>query len=272
MDPFQDAHALVTGGSSGIGLATVDRLTARGARVSVIALDDADLATLAAAPPNGATLHLEAADVSDRPRLEAAVAACVAAQGPVDLLVTSAGITRPGYFEDLPAHEFDRQMAVDYFGTLYAIRAVVPSMIERRRGTIAAISSTAGLLGVFGYSAYGPAKYAVRGLCEVIRIELKPHGIHVACVYPSDVDTPQLAAEEPLKPPELRAVSGTIRPIPPGQVADAIIRGIERRRPVIYTEAKTRLVARIAGSAPGFTRFYMDLVVDRARRRRLRRG
>ncbi len=272
MEPFKDAHALVTGGSSGIGLATVRLLVKRGARVSVIALDDADLATLAAAPPAPTGIHLEAADVADRPALESAVAACTDAQGPVDLLVTSAGITRPGYFEELSDREFERQMAVDYFGTLYAIRSVVPSMIKRHRGTIAAISSTAGILGVFGYSAYGPAKYAVRGLCEIIRVELKPHGIHVACVYPSDVDTPQLAFEEPLKPPELRAVSGTIKPIPPQQVARAIVRGIERKKPVIYAEAKTRLVARIAGSAPGFTRFYMDLVVGRARRRRLRGG
>ncbi len=270
MNPFRDVHALVTGGSSGIGLATLRLLAARGSRVSVIALDDADLATLAAAPLPAAGLHLEAADVADRPALEAAVAACARAQGPVDLLITSAGITRPGYFEELPSHEFERQMAVDYFGTLYAIRAVVPSMIERRRGIIAAISSTAGILGVFGYSAYGPAKYAVRGLCEIIRVELKPHRIHVACVYPSDVDTPQLAFEEPLKPPELRAVSGTIKPIPPQKVAAAIIRGIEKRRPVIYAETKTRLVARIAGTAPGFTRLYMDVVVGRARRRRLR--
>ena len=70
----------------------------------------------------------------------------------------------------------------------------------------------------------------------MLRIELKPHGIHVACIYPSDVDTPQLAGEEPYKPVELHRVAGTIKPIPPEQVADAILRGIARRRPVIYAE------------------------------------
>ena len=74
MDPFRDRHALVTGGSSGIGLATVRRLAARGARISVIALEDSYMAALRADPPPLASLHLEAADVSRREEAEAAIA------------------------------------------------------------------------------------------------------------------------------------------------------------------------------------------------------
>lgn len=264
---LKDQHVIVTGGSSGIGLATVRRLVSAGARVSVIALEDEYLAALRDHPIEGGyPVHLEAADVADRPALESAVERSVSTHGPCDVLITCAGIVHPGYFADLPIEEFEREMEVDYFGTLYAIKAVVGSMIERRAGSIVCISSTAGLLGVFGYSAYGPAKFAVRGLCDIIRYELKPHGIHVACVFPSDVDTPQLAYEDPLKPPELRAVSGTIKPIPPDQVAQAIVKGIKRRRPIIYAEAKTRAVARLVGTAPGFTRFYLNRVVGKAAR------
>jgi len=266
MDPFRDRHALVTGGSSGIGLATVRRLAAQGARVSVIALEDSYLAALRADPPPLASLHLEAADVSRREEAEAAVARCVAAHGPCDILLTSAGIARPGYFHEIPPEVFTRHMEVNYFGTLWCIRAVVPSMMARRRGTIAAISSTAGLISVFGYTAYGPSKYAVRGLCDVLRIELKPHGIYVACIYPSDVDTPQLAGEEPFKPAETHRVSGTVHPIPPEQVADAILRGIRRRSPVIFTDQKTRALARVSGAMPGFTRVYMNTSTRLARR------
>ena len=266
MDPFRDKHALVTGGSSGIGLATVRRLAARGARVSVIALEDSYMAALRADPPPLASLPLEAADVSRREEVEAAIARCVSAHGPCDLLLTSAGIARPGYFHEIPIEVFERHMEVNYFGTLYSIRAVVPSMMARRRGTIAAISSTAGMISVFGYTAYGPSKYAVRGLCDVLRIELKPHGIHVACIFPSDVDTPQLAGEEPYKPAELHRISGTIKPIPPEQVADAILRGIRRQSPVIFTDAKTRMLAKVAGAAPGFTRLYMNTSTRLARR------
>lgn len=267
---LRDAHVVVTGGSSGIGLATVRRFLDAGSKVSVIALDDADLRTLAANPPGGRhPLHLEPADVADRPLLEAAIGRAVAANGPCHVLVTSAGIVMPGYFEQLDIGHFEREMQVNYFGTLYAIRAVVPVMIARRRGAIIAISSSAGLLGVFGYSAYGPTKYAVRGLCDVVRNELKPHGIHVACVFPSDVDTPQLAFEDPFKPDELRAVSGKVRPVSPERVAATILRGLRRRSAVIYPETKTRLIARISSVAPGITRRYLDGVVRRARKKRL---
>ena len=270
---LRDRHVVVTGGSSGIGLATVRRLVASGARVSVIALDDEYLDALREHPVEGGyPVHLEAADVADRPRLETALEQCVSIHGPCEVLITCAGIVHPGYFSDLVIEEFEREMAVDYFGTLYAIKAVVGSMVARGEGTIVCISSTAGLLGVFGYSAYGPAKFAVRGLCDIIRYELKPHGVHVACVFPSDVDTPQLAYEEPLKPPELRAVSGTIKPIPPDRVAQAIVRGIKWRRPVVYADPKTRVVARLAGTAPGFTRFYLNRVVARAARAKDRRS
>ena len=270
---FRDRHAIVTGGSSGIGLAIVRRLVEEGARVSVIALDDGYMAALAVGPPEGRhPVHLVAADVADRNQVQAAIAGCVETHGPGDILITSAGIVRPGYFEDLPIEEFEREMGVNYFGTLYAIKAVVPAMIERQRGSIVCISSSAGVLGVFGYSAYGPTKYAVRGLCDIIRNELRPHHIGVTCVFPSDVDTPQLAGEEPLKPDELRAVSGTVKPIPPEQVAAVVLKGIKRRKAVIYPELQTRAVARISGTAPGFTRFYLNRVVARARKQRLEGG
>ena len=217
-------HALVTGGSSGIGLALVHRLARRGDVVSVLALDNADLAALREAPPTP-TVRAWGVDVADSAAVAEAVSAAVDAQGPVDLLITCAGIVTPGRFWELPEHEFARHMQVNYFGTVWPVRAVVPGMIERGSGTIVMISSFAGLLGVYGYGAYSPSKFAVRGLAEVLRMELKPHGIHVAAVYPSDVDTPMLAAENPLKPPETVAVSGNARTQSPRRSSTRSSRG-----------------------------------------------
>ncbi len=256
---WHTSHAVVTGGSSGIGLATVRRLVTLGTKVSVIALGDEDLDRLATTPPPGPhTVFTAAADVGDPVAVAGAMADCIERHGPCDVLITSAGVARPGHFLEMAADEFDRQMRVNYFGTLHAVREVAPSMIERRRGSIVGVSSAAGLLGVFGYSAYGPTKYAVRGLCEVLRTELRPHRIHVGCAYPTDVDTPQLAGEEPFKPAETAAISGSIVPIAPEVVAAAIIRGIERRRTHIYTDRQTAVLARLVRFVPGLTQRWMD--------------
>lgn len=266
---LQGRHVVVTGGSSGIGLAFVMRAVAMGARVSLLALDDADLARLRTDPWTGQHgVFAAVADVTDRHQVTRGVEGAVARHGPCDVLVTSAGIVRPGYFQDLPDSEFERHMAVNYFGTLWAIRAVVPAMIERSSGSIVAISSFAGLVGVFGMGAYVPSKYAVRGLCETLRLELKAYGIHVACVFPTDVDTPMLAAEQPLHPPEQDAMQGKVKPMPPEAVVDAILDGIAHRKSRIYPGRSNGLLARVAQTAPELTARIFDRAIANARQRR----
>ncbi len=256
-------HAIVTGGSSGIGLALVRRLAGQGERVSVLALDNEDLAGLAAEPPTP-SVRTAAVDVADREAVHAAVAASEGAQGPCDLLVTCAGIVTPGRFWELPDEEFTRHMDVNYFGTLWPTRAVVPGMINRRSGAIVMISSFAGVLGVYGYGAYSPSKFAVRGLAETLRMELKPYGVHVAGVYPSDVDTPMLAAENELKPPETVAVSGTARMQSTDQVVDSILRGLRKRQATILCDRSSAMLATLAGTAPWAARLITDRSVARA--------
>jgi 3-dehydrosphinganine reductase len=262
-------HAVVTGGSSGIGLATALALGRRGARLTLMArrpeLLDAAVDQLTA---EGVDAARHAVDVSDRSAVGVAMAAATDAHGPVDILVCSAGQARPGYFEHLDDEIFRQMIEVDYFGTLWPIRAVVPSMIERRTGSIIGISSAAGIIGVFGYTAYGPAKFAVRGLLEALRGEMAPHGIHVGCCFPPDVDTPQLAYENQFKPDETRAISGNIKPISADQVANCIVDGIDQRRFALIPDRATRLLAVGAGLAPGVITRVTDRSVTKARARR----
>ena len=259
---YRGVHVIVTGGSSGIGRALVARLVRRGCEVSILALDDADLHDVAAEyadSPGSVTTY--AVDVGEETQVRVAIADAVTLHGPCDLLVTSAGISRPGRFLEMPDGEFERHMRVNYFGTLYAIRAVTPSMMERRSGRIVAISSAAGLLGVFGYSAYGSTKYAVRGLCDVLRTELKPHGVYVGCVFPTDVDTPQFAGEQEFLPDETKAISGSVKPVSADKVASAILRGIDKRRANIFTDPTTTMLDRLVRVAPGLTQRWLDAKV-----------
>ncbi|WP_222598133.1 SDR family oxidoreductase [Lentzea tibetensis] len=236
-------HAIITGGSSGIGLATARLLSARGATVSLLARGAARLE--AAAQEIGA--HSRAVDVSDEAALTTALQELEGLGGPCDVLISCAGLARPGRFLELEPAVFREMIEVDYFGTLYAIRAVAPGMVERGRGSIVAVSSAAGLLGIYGYSAYGPAKFAVRGLMESLRAELTPHGVHVGVVFPPDVDTPQLADENRFKPAETFAISGTIKPLSPEAVAASIVLGIDKRRFLICPDTGTKLLARLGG-------------------------
>jgi 3-dehydrosphinganine reductase len=259
-ESFAGKHAVITGGSSGIGLALVRLLVAANARVSALALDDADLDRLAAEELPGVVPV--PVDVTDREAVVEAVSRAGASHGPPYLLVTCAGVVRPGYFTELPAEEFEREMQVNYFGTLWAARAVVPSMVERGSGTIMSMSSFAGLTGVFGYTAYCPSKFAVRGLCESLRIELRPKGIHVGCIFPGDADTPMLAAEVPQKPPEAQA-SGMLPVLSAEDVAHAILRGAERRKARVFPGRRTSALARVAMAMPGLAGALNDRDVAR---------
>jgi 3-dehydrosphinganine reductase len=262
-----DAHAIVTGGSSGIGRAVAERLAARGARVSLIARRP-DVLDEVAGELRGAGHQVETAavDVADRDAVTDAIERLTTALGPCDVLVTSAGMVEPGYFRSLSDDVFRQTMDVDYFGTLWPIRAVVASMVERRTGSIVGVSSGAGLVGVFGYSAYSPAKFAVRGLLEVLRCELAPYGVHVGCACPPDTDTPQLAYETRIKPPETAAISGAIKPLSAQRVAASIVRGIERERFLITADAQTKILARLAGLAPGLLHGMFDRTVRKTQR------
>ena len=263
MTKLAGSHVLITGGSSGIGLATAVLAARSGARVSLVARDARRLE--AAAAEVGPGTVSAAADVTDPAAVVAAVAAATEQHGSVDVLITSAGGAHPGYFAELDDDVFRTQMDVDYFGTLHALRAVVPTMTARGRGHLVLVSSTAGLIGVFGYSAYAPAKYAVRGLAETLRPELGPAGITVSCVYPPDTRTPGFDAENALKPPETVAISEAIKPRDAEHVAKAIVKGIEKDRLVITADVQTAALARAAGLLGPYVRHTMDKTIRKVR-------
>ena len=219
--------AIVSGGSSGIGLAVARRLLTLGHRVILLARDPVRLeaARLALDPAESGSIETYPVDVADAEACRAAVEAVLMRWSRIDWLVTSAGQVEPALFLDAEAAEFERLMAVNYFGTLNLVRPVARDMASKGGGRITLVSSAAAFAGVAGYAAYGASKFAVRGLAETLHVELAPLGISVGLAMPPDTDTPQLAGEALKRPEATRRISAGGGVLSADQVAKAIIKG-----------------------------------------------
>jgi 3-dehydrosphinganine reductase len=265
-------HAVISGGSSGIGLALARRLAASGWDLTLLARDEGRLAAargaLVGREGAGSSVRCAPVDVTDSEATLRAVADAIAVLGPPALVVASAGIVVPGTFDALPLDAFRRTMEVNYFGTLHLVRAALPAMRRAEGGgRIVMIASGAALLGVYGYTSYAPAKFAVRGLAETLRSELAPEGIGVSVVYPPDTDTPQLRAELKLRPRATSLIAGAAKVLSADQVADAILRGIARKRFTIAPGLEMSALALLHSLAgPLLHRFWFDPLIARERR------
>lgn len=233
MTDWSDKHVVVTGGSSGIGLATAEAFAARGADITLIARDvDRLLAAQQAVAlrrmSTRATVSAVSGDISTLASCEAIVGKATAAgTRPIDVLVSCAGIIIPGYFEKMKPADYEACMD-SWRGCVYMARAAAPSMMKRGSGHIVNLSSVAGFMGIFGYTAYSSAKYAIMGYSEALRSELHPYGVKVSVVCPPDTDTPGLAFEKSLRPAETDKVAGNIAAVAPSVIAEAVVRGVER--------------------------------------------
>ena len=180
------ATALVTGGSSGIGFAIAKALADAGARVAITGRDEDKLAR-AAATIGG---HSIRADVSREADVHRTMADVVAAFGHLDILVNNAGI---GVFKALVAQDlesFEQVFATNVTGPMLMGREAAKHFITRKRGNIVNIASTAGTRGAPNGTAYYASKFALRGMTECWRGELRPHNIRVFLINPSEVLTP----------------------------------------------------------------------------------
>ncbi|MER2536872.1 MAG: SDR family oxidoreductase [Rhizobiaceae bacterium] len=228
--------AFITGGSSGIGLALAGQLAASGHDLALIARDPARLETAKAALLQrfrARRVEIFPADVGRREACGAAVGAALDAFGAPAFAIANAGVATPGRFLDQPVEDHEAQMATNYFGSLYFARALAPAMAAKGGGKLVFVSSGAAFFGIYGYSAYAPSKFALRGLAEVLRVELAPHGIGVTVAYPPDTDTPQLAAEALTKPPATKAITAGGGLFSAERVAAAILAGARRNRFVV---------------------------------------
>jgi len=181
----RSSHALVTGGARGIGREIAMALSAAGAAVTVFGRNRATLDDVVA---SGFAQFAVMADVTDQAAVSAAVAKAAARQ-PIDILVANAGAAESAPFGRSDAALFRRMWEANFLGVVHATQAVLPGMLERRRGRIVAIASTAGLRGYAYVSAYSAAKHAVIGLVRSLALETAKSGVTVNAVCPGFTET-----------------------------------------------------------------------------------
>jgi NAD(P)-dependent dehydrogenase (short-subunit alcohol dehydrogenase family) len=231
---------LVTGAGSGIGRETALLAARRGANLVVCDVNDTGLSEVEqSARSLGRGVLARKVDVSDRAQMREFADAVHAEAGPVDLLLNNAGVGLAARFLDTEPEDWDWIVSINVMGVVHGCHFFVPPMVERGRGGhVVNVSSMAGYHASPALAAYSATKFAVLGLSEALREELRPHGIGVTAICPGVINTPitrnaraRGAAEDP-KTRERVASLYERRNYGPDRVARNILKAVERNRSV----------------------------------------
>jgi NAD(P)-dependent dehydrogenase (short-subunit alcohol dehydrogenase family) len=228
--------ALVTGGARGIGFATARALAARGASVVIVDLEEASAERAAMQVGGSRTLGL-AGDVTDRAAMQRAVAVAVESFGGLDVVVANAGIaSRVATFRATSSETFERVLDVNLLGVCRTVDAALPEIV-RRGGHVVVVSSIYAFTNGAGAVPYAMSKAAVEQFGRALRLELVPHGASASVAYFGFIDTEMVHRAIDADPLANAMFDALPRPLhkrlAPSSAGEAIVRGIERRRPRI---------------------------------------
>lgn len=241
----------MTGASSGIGRATALALAREGAHVALAARNEATLQEVAQTiQALGQEALAVPTDVTHQAQVEQLVAQAIARWGHVDILVANAGQYVRRRVVELTATDLERSMAVNFYGAVYSVLAVLPHMLARGSGHLVLVSSLDAKKGLPFDAPYVAAKFALSGFGEVMRQELRDTGIHVTTVFPGRIDTPLI---DDLKVPRISPK------FPPEMVARAIMRGIHRRKTEVIVPGFYSLLVLANVLSPRLTDWFVQV-------------
>jgi NADP-dependent 3-hydroxy acid dehydrogenase YdfG len=244
-----DKTAIVTGGSSGIGRATALALAREGAHVALAARNEGALQEVAqAVRALGREALVVPTDVTQREQVEHLVAEVLACWERVDIFVANAGQYVRCCVPELTIAHVERAMAINFYGALYGVLAVMPHMLARKSGHLVLISSVDGKKGLPIDAPYVATKFALAGVGEVMRQELRDTGVHVTTVFPGRIDTPLLdGMRVPWISPKYSSE----------MVARAIVRGIRRHQPEVIVPAFYRWFVILGALSPRLSDWFV---------------
>jgi short-subunit dehydrogenase len=249
---YQGLRALVTGASSGIGRAFALRIAREGARVALVARRAEELEELAGEirAAGGEAIVLPC-DVADADQVSNTCTRAQDAWGGIDLLVNNAGYGHHRTFLEWKIEDMERMMRVNYFGSLYFTKALLPQMVQQQRGWIVFVASVAGKIAPPEESAYAATKFAMVGLAASLSLEVEDAGVHVLTVCPGVIRTP-FFDEEALSR-MAPAAKGSMVDV--GGLVDAMIAGLASgKHEITYPRGGITLGYAIQAIAPEFMR------------------
>lgn len=262
---------MITGGSSGIGLALAEQFAAQGASLSLLARDIVKLSEarqyLLRRFGEHLPVSIHAVDVSDRNRFEATIREIGETWGIV-ALINNAGLQDAQPFERQSVEAMQFVMDANYWGAVYATKAALPYLKREVGGHVGFVGSVASYTGVFGYTAYSGSKFAMNGLAECLRIELKPMGIGVTILFPPDTDTPLLAREQKKAPPETVAMTKGASLMSAEAVAKRFMKGILNNRLEVLCNAESWGIRLLKTVAPGLYFRIIDGMIAKVKKAR----
>lgn len=271
---FENLDIVITGGASGIGKAIAGQFAAMGNHIHILdinreGMDQAlgEIAQARSRPDNHFTAHC--CDITDFTAVKNAFSEMEGKGINPTVLINSAGIAYPGYVEQIPVSMFEKVMRVNFIGTVHTVKAILSFLLKQGEGYIVNVASLGALISIFGYTAYGASKFAVRGFSESLRAELKFKNIHVSLLCPPDTDTPQLREENKIKPPETFAVADSVKPMTAEQVATSLIKGMKKKKFLIIPGFEGKFVSLATRIFPGLADKIMEWKI---RRYHLRQG
>jgi NAD(P)-dependent dehydrogenase (short-subunit alcohol dehydrogenase family) len=240
---FADQVVFVTGGGSGMGRLAAQRMADAGAKVAAVDVNEAGLAETAEGREG---IHAWRLDVTDNQAVLATVKEVEDRLGPIDRVYNAAAIMPTGLLMEQDTETIIRIMDVDYNGLVYVAKAILPGMLARGRGDLINFASIAGWGPTLHFGAYNAAKFAVVAFSEVLYHENRGRGVRIIAVCPPPVATPLL--DQATSKPKVLEMG---KPIPPGQVLDAIERDLAKGKPFCFPTAQTKFAQIMRRLAPG---------------------
>jgi len=237
---FRNKVVVITGAGSGIGKASAEAFASEGADVVIADIHEGRLQEVSSGIiARGGRALIKKVDVADRTQVEGLASFAIKEKGRVDILFNNAGVAIGATVENTSIEEWEWIFSINFWGVLYGIKAFLPHMIERKYGHIVNTSSLAGLCSMPGMSAYSSTKFAVAGLGEALRAEVRKYGIGVSTICPGVINTRVVEDGRMHLREGARANRQTVVDFyrnfgwPPERVAKAVLSAVRHNRSVV---------------------------------------